>query len=87
MPLRVLPTFALYVPYFRALSAHLMRFFYAPCASNLCTYLSHLYALKSLQDGFVVHQKFSIFQGLLKALQTVLFLCESKKNFLRGKFF
>lgn len=30
--------------------------------------------------GFVVHQKLSIFQGLLKALETVLLQCGSKKS-------
>ena len=36
--------------------------------------------LKPFQDWFVVYQKVPIFPGLLKALQTVLFLCESKSS-------
>ena len=63
-------------PYLRTRRGFITRhahLFYALCAPYLCT-------LKSFKDGFVVHQKVSIFQRLLKALQTVLFLCGSKNS-------
>lgn len=39
-----------------------------------------LCALRSFQNRFVVQQKLPIFQRILNALQTVLFLCGSKNN-------
>ena len=63
-------------PYLRTLRAFIMRharLIYALCAPSLCT-------LKSFKDGFIVHQKVSVFQVLLKALQTALFLCGSKNS-------
>ena len=39
-----------------------------------------LLALKLLKGEFIVHQKVTIFQKLLKALQTDLSLCESKNS-------
>ena len=62
-----------YVPYLRALSMHLTHLLYSP-------YEPYLHILKSFKDELVVHQMISIFQGLLKALQTVLFLCSSKSS-------
>ena len=61
------------VPYLRTLRGFITRHIYVLCTPYLCT-------LKSFKDGFAVHQKVSIFQGLLKALQTVLFLCGSKNS-------
>ena len=80
--LRALPAFAPYVPYLCASSTRLVFLLYAPCALYLRAHLSYLCALNSFLDGFVVHQKVPIFQGLLRALLTVLFL-----NFLNREFF
>ena len=61
----------------RALPALLTPHICAPCGP----FLHALPALFGcLQDGFVVHQKLPIFQRILKALQTVLFLCGSKNS-------
>ena len=81
--LHALLAFAPYVLYLRALSTCLARIFhafFAPYAPYLC-------AFKSFLDEFIVQQKFSIFQRLLKALQIVLFLYGSKNSrdtFKRG---
>ena len=78
--LTCLRAFAPYVLYLRALSTRLAHLSQAPYAPYLCTF-------KSFWDGFIVLQKRSIFQRLLKALQTVLFLCgstNSRDTFKRG---
>ena len=49
-------------------------------ASRALTLSTCLDALKSFQNGFAVQPKLSIFQRLLKALQTVLFLSGSRNS-------
>lgn len=56
----------------RTLSTHLACLIYLSYTPYLCT-------LKFFKDGFAVHQKIFISQGLWKARQVVLFLCRSKK--------
>ena len=75
-----LSAFASYVPYgfwrlraSRALSKRLACLIHAPCGPYLC-------ALKPFQDGLLVKETLSIFQGLTKALQTMLFLRGSKNS-------
>ena len=71
--LRPLRAFAPYMLYSHALCTRLARLF-----EVLCT--PYLYTLKPFQDRLAVQQKLPIFQGLLKALQTVLFLGGSKNS-------
>ena len=78
--LTCLCAFVSYVPYAPSCFTCLTHVPYQRVLRTFFTRLatSYLCALKSFQDGFVVQQELFIFQGLLKSLQTVLFLCGSK---------
>ena len=67
---------ASYVPYPRVL------FRYLTYASYLCTLLVLFARLNFFRMGLfsLVYQKLTIFRGLLKAQQVVLFLCRSKNT-------
>ena len=73
LSLRTLCVFVCYVPscicVLRALYTRLVHLLQAPGTPYLRAYLSYFCALKNFQNGFVVHQKVSIFQGLLKSLK------------------
>ena len=65
-----------YVPYLRVL------FRYLTYASYLCTLLVLFARLNFFRMGLfsLVYQKLTIFRGLLKAQQVVLFLCRSENT-------